>query len=108
VLDAVLVVADASYFDWPVLPQAPSSLRAVTFGSSVKLTWAVHGQNVTHIAVEKQHGYSRRWEKAKALPATATEYEDTQRETGITSYRVRALNDAGESAYSNVLSVRFP
>jgi hypothetical protein len=107
VLDTVLVVADASYFDWPVLPQAPSSLRAVLSGSSVKLTWVIHGQDVTHIAMEKQLGYSGRWERVTTLPATAMEYEDTQRQTEITSYRVRALNDAGESAYSNVVSVRF-
>jgi len=106
VLDSVLVVADESYFDWPVLPEAPSSLRAAASSTSVKLTWAVHGEQATHVAIERRHGYPGKWEKIATLPANATEYVDAKRKTGIMSYRVRALNKSGESAYSNIVDVK--
>jgi hypothetical protein len=106
VLDSVLVVADESYFDWPVLPEAPSSLRAAASSTSVKLTWAVHGEQATHVAIERRHGYLGKWEKIATLPANATEYVDAKRKTGIMSYRVRALNKSGESAYSNIVDVK--
>ncbi|MCL5004937.1 MAG: fibronectin type III domain-containing protein [Acidobacteria bacterium] len=108
VLDSVLVVADESYFDWPVLPETPSSLRAAASGRSVRLTWAVHGEEVAHIAVEREYGYSGRWERIATLPANATAYVDTEQAKGITSYRVRALSKSGESAYSNIVNVSEP
>jgi len=108
VLDSVLVIADESYFDWPVLPEAPSSLRAAASGRSVRLTWAVHGREAAQIAVESEHGYSGRWKRIATLPANATQYVDTEQPKRITSYRVRALNRAGESAYSNIVNVSGP
>jgi hypothetical protein len=48
------------------------------------------------------------WQKIKTLPATATEFADAQTGRGaLVSYRVRALNNAGESAYSNVVRVEY-
>lgn len=106
VLDSVLVIAGESYFDWPVLPETPSSLRAAVSGRSVKLTWAVHGQDITHIVVERQQGYTGRWGKIATLPADATTYVNRKAAMGITSYRVQALNNAGKSAYSNIVNVK--
>ena len=40
--------------------------------------------------------------------AGAKEYTDSRLSKGqIVSYRVRALNDAGESAYSNIVRIRM-
>src|SRR5450759_319489 len=45
VRDSVLAIADASYFDWPVLPEAPSGLTAEAAGANVTLRWELHAGN---------------------------------------------------------------
>jgi hypothetical protein len=103
VRDSILAIADESYFDWDVLPEAPSSLNASRAGDSVKLTWEIHGGNPTGIVVERRAGDRGRWERIAKLAANATEYIDAQAPSRKpASYRVRAVNAAGESAYSNV------
>jgi len=107
-LDSVQAIVDAGYFDWPVLPEAPSSLEAAAQGDSVKLTWKTHDGNATGIAVERRAGGQSRWERIAGLPGGAGEYEDRRLAQGRgASYRVRALNEAGESAYSNIVRVRM-
>ena len=105
VRDSVLAIADASYFDWNVLPEAPSSLRAQRGAGAVTLTWEVHGGNPTQSAVERRIADGS-WERIKTFPSTTTEFTDSQPGRGTVSYRVRALNDAGESAYSNVVRLK--
>jgi hypothetical protein len=105
VRDSVLAIADASYFDWNVLPEAPSTLRAQQGPGAVRLTWEVHGGNPTQAAVERRIAEGS-WERIKTLPAATTEFTDSQPGRGVVSYRVRALNDAGESAYSNVVRLK--
>ena len=106
VRDSVLAIVDASYFDWNVLPEAPSSLRAAHEAEGVRLAWTLHGGNPTQTAVERRLG-ERSWERIKTLPATAIEFTDAQSgRSGLVSYRVRALNEAGESAYSNVVRLK--
>jgi hypothetical protein len=46
------------------------------------------------------------WERIKTFPATTTEFTDSQTGRGEVFYRVRALNDAGESAYSNIVLLK--
>jgi hypothetical protein len=106
VRDSVQAIADESYFDWPVLPEAPSSLRAVTTGDTMTLHWEVHGGNPTGIVVERRAADGK-WEKVSKVAASATAWSD-ERAPGpmLVSYRVRAENEAGESAYSNI--VRIP
>lgn len=101
--DSVMAIADESYFDWPLLPETPSSLTVSTVGGSPKLTWEVHGGDSTGVVVERRAGGRESWERIARLPANATEYTDPRADTGQQiSYRVRALNGAGESAYSNI------
>ena len=105
VRDSVLAIADASYFDWNVLPEAPSSLRAQRGAGAVTLTWEVHGGNPTQSAVERRITEGS-WQRIETIPATTTEFTDSQAGRGVVFYRVRALNDAGESAYSNVVRLK--
>lgn len=107
VRDSVMAIADAGYFDWPVLPEAPSSLDAVASGGSVALTWAVHGGGPTGIRVERRSGNSGApWRVVATLPSSANSYADPHAAaTGIICYRVRALNHAGQSAYSNIARI---
>jgi hypothetical protein len=105
--DSIMAVADASYFDWPVLPEAPSSLDVSSAGGAMKLTWQVHGGSPTGIAVERRTanpGAGRgNWERIATLAGTAAEYTDSHTTAGQrVSYRVRAVSSNGESAYSNI------
>ena len=110
--DSVMAIADENYFDWPVLPEAPSSLRISAAAGSVELMWQIHGGNPTGVVVERQIenqlGDAGNWQRLAKLPSGRTEYIDS----GVgkerrAAYRVRALNDAGESAYSNIVRVNL-
>jgi hypothetical protein len=91
--DAVHAIADADYFDWPVLPEAPSSLTAQSSASGVALKFELHAAT-TKFAIERRAGDGR-WERI-ATQASATTYTDASAPRGLVRYRVRALNDAGE------------
>ena len=104
--DSVLAIADESYFDWAVLPEAPSGLTARPSGSAVELSWELHGNEIAGVAVERRQGERGVWERIAKLAAAAKSYRDSGAATGQTlGYRVRALNGAGESAYSNIARV---
>jgi hypothetical protein len=46
------------------------------------------------------------WAKVTQLPAAASQYTDSSSDRGLaSSYRVRAVNSEGSSAYSNVVRV---
>jgi hypothetical protein len=108
ITDSILAIADADYFDWPVLPEAPSSLTAATTESGVKLGWEVHGGNPEHVVVERRPDATARgsWQRVAELPASATQYSDSQVKPGQkASYRVRATNANGDSATSNIVRV---
>jgi hypothetical protein len=108
VTDSILAIADADYFDWPVLPEAPSSLTAASTDSGVKLGWEIHGGNPEEIVVERRQESAARglWQRIAELPASATQYSDAQVKPGQkVSYRVRATNASGDSASSNIVRV---
>ncbi|MCU1270095.1 MAG: hypothetical protein JWN74_1389 [Acidobacteriaceae bacterium] len=107
VKDSIVAVTDADYFDWPVLPEAPSSLNVTVSGNSAKLTWEVHGGNPTDMVVERKVENGDRskdtWTRIAKLPGSATEYSDsTLTRADRVAYRLRAINSEGESAYSNI------
>ena len=113
VKDSILAVTDESYFDWPVLPEAPSSLNLAVTGNTAKLDWQVHGGDPTGIVVERriEEGESAKtsWSRIAKLPATKTEYSDSSLKKGERfAYRVRAINGDGESAYSNIVRGALP
>jgi hypothetical protein len=101
--DSILAITDANYFDWPVLPEAPSGLIA---GPSGELHWEIHGSNPSKVAIERRIGNTGRWERIATLSASA-QFNDTARPRGAdVCYRVRAINEAGESAYSNIVRIK--
>jgi hypothetical protein len=112
VTDSIMAIADADYFDWPVLPEAPSSLDATFAGNTVKLSWQVHGGDPQHIVVERREdptsGRSS-WQRISELAASATDYTDSRLKKGQrVSYRVRAVNGDGKSAFSNITRIVAP
>jgi hypothetical protein len=106
--DSILAIADASYFDWPILPEAPSGLVALPSGAGpgVELRWELHNGNPSKVAVERRIGNIARWERIATQPASA-QFNDTTVPRGAdVCYRVRAINEAGESAYSNIARIK--
>lgn len=106
VRDSVMAIADESYFDWPVLPEAPSSLTATVTGNSVRLGWQTHGGDPANTIVERRAGDKGQWTRIATQPSASAEYADASAPPGVVCYRVRATNGNGESAYSNVAHVR--
>ena len=105
VKDSIFAITDENYFDWAVLPEAPSSLTAVADASGAKLGWELHGGNPTGVIVERRLGEGK-WEGVARLAADAKAWVDGDVKGGkAAAYRVRAVNGDGESAYSNVVRV---
>ena len=103
--DTVLAIADAAYFDWAVLPEAPSGLVAEKSGNGVTLRWELHGGDPAQVAIERRGGNTGPWQRIATRPA-GTLHTDSAPGAGTPlCYRVRALNSHGESAYSNVARV---
>jgi len=109
VTDSILAITDASYFDWPVLPEAPSSLNVTLAGNAAKLSWEVHGGNPTKVLVEsrvEESGGRGGWKLVTELGPNTAEYTDSNLKKGDSvAYRVRAANAEGLSAYSNIARV---
>ena len=102
--DSIMAIADASYFDWPVLPEAPSGLKAQSTAAGVDLHWSLHA-NTTGFAIERRVGNSGKWETLWS-GAVLGKFPDQNAPRGtVVCYRIRALNDAGQSAYSNIARV---
>lgn len=102
VKDSIMAVTDEDYFDWPVLPEAPSSLHVAAAANGAKLAWEVHGGGPNAIIVERQIGAGA-WNQLTKLAANASEFTDTGLKKGQQGgYRVRAVNANGSSAYSNI------
>jgi hypothetical protein len=110
--DSLMAITDESYFDWPVLPEAPSSLDVAVSASGMKLSWQVHDGNPSGIVVERridEDGTKSTWSKIATLAPNATMFSDSSTKKGQrVSYRVRATNSDGESAYSNVVRATVP
>ncbi len=67
-------------------------------GNTAKLTWQVHGGDITGIVVERQLGDALqtrgRWGRITQLPATATEYADPNLKKQSYGYRGISARDA--------------
>ncbi len=108
VRDSVMAVVDSSYFDWPVLPEAPSGLAAQADGKGVTLTWELHGDDITKVAVERRPGNTGRWDRIATRPSESRYTDNAKPAAPVVCYRVRAINASGESAYSNIARVGQP
>jgi hypothetical protein len=105
--DTVLAITDDDYVDWPVLPEAPSSLDAVVSGGSVRLRWEAHGSDTGNAIIERRVGQTGPWSRIATQPAGTPEYLDKGASvSGTVCYRVRAMGTNGESAYSNIVRIR--
>lgn len=106
--DSVMVIADRSYFDWPELPEAPSALNAMRTGLGIELSWKLHEGTPTFVSIERRDGRDGSWHAVSRLSGDATSYSDSaaSKDTNEISYRVRAGNGSGASAYSNIAMLK--
>jgi hypothetical protein len=105
VRDSVMAIADASYFDWMVLPEIPGALTATRAGTTVDLKWQP-GSDATELVIEGQREHSTEWVSLTHLPATSASYQISDSAQGsYASYRIYATNQAGKSGYSNSASM---
>lgn len=90
------------------LPNAPSSLKAsaLSFGR-VSLSWKDNANNEDGFQIERRTGSTGTWQLIATVGANTKSYTDTSTARRTTyNYRVRAINAAGGSAYSNLASVK--
>ena len=92
------------------VPAAPSNLTAVAASSTqVNLTWRDNSANETGFRIERRTGTTGAYGVIATVAANVTSYQDPGRSPGTQYfYRVRAINAAGASAYSNEASVTTP
>ena len=106
VRDSILAIADENYFDWAVLPEAPSSLVLTTSGGAAKLRLENHSGSQAGILVERRIEGGH-WEQLAKISG-GNAFTDSSLPAGQNAaYRVRAVNDAGQSAYSNIVRQSF-
>ncbi|MBI2761147.1 MAG: fibronectin type III domain-containing protein [Chloroflexi bacterium] len=83
-------------------PAAPTSLTAAASGTSIALTWMHDGQNVSGFKVYRLNTSSILYELISTVGAQDRTYTDGSLAAGVMySYRVKAFNSSGESAFSN-------
>ncbi len=94
----------------PTPPSAPAGLVAVAAAArQVNLTWQDTSLNENGFRVERSQNGGKSWTLVGSVGANSTIYVDgtvNARKTYL--YRVRAFNDGGNSAYSNVAKVTLP
>jgi len=92
----------------PIPPAAPSGLTATVISpSQINLAWADNSSNETGFKVERAFSTAGPWNLIATTTANITSYHNT----GLTPstiyfYRVRATNQGGDSANSNLISAR--
>jgi len=86
----------------PPPPAAPSNLTATaTSSSQISVAWTDNANNETSFTVERSVG-GNPFTAVATLGANSTSFQDTGLAASTTySYRVRASNGGGNSAYSN-------
>jgi hypothetical protein len=101
-MDNVLVKFTASTVSTPA---APAGLAATTVSSSrIDLAWTDGSSNETGFKIERKTG-SGTFAQIATVGANVTTYSSTGLSAGTSySYRVRATNSGGDSAYSNTAS----
>jgi pimeloyl-ACP methyl ester carboxylesterase len=92
------------------VPTAPSNLTMAAISwDQVNLSWRDNSNNEQGFKIERKTGPSGSWAQAATVGSNVTAYQDRALLPGLAYfYRVRAYNTAGNSPYSNEVSVTLP
>jgi probable HAF family extracellular repeat protein len=92
----------------PAPPSAPSALAGAVLPSfAVRLTWKDTSSNEVGFRVERASGSQGAFALLSNAGVNATTFTDTTARAGRTyRYRVQAFNDAGQSGWSNTVTIR--
>jgi alpha-amylase len=86
----------------PVEPLAPSELRVLSASSEkIVLEWTDNSVNESGFVVERKAGEPGSWEVLAEVTNLTTEDTEEYTEQTEIQYRVKAVNAAGSSSYSN-------
>jgi fibronectin type 3 domain-containing protein len=93
-----------------VAPAAPTNLAATVASSTqVNLTWSDNSNNETAFSVWHSTDGGLNWTRIAVLIPNSTSYSDTGLSPNTSyTYRVRATNNVGASAWSNQVTVTTP
>ena len=91
----------------PELPEAPRLTAMLALDGHAVLTWTAPRQKTNGYRIE-QRGSDGDWLEVERWLSAADARFVSIPITGATSFRIRAWNDAGVSAYSNVASPALP
>lgn len=97
--DSVMAVSDASYLNWPAVPETPWSLQANRTKKVIELRWKLYSKPVRP-EIERSVNYGP-WRVAGEITGEKTEFRDPRALDGHVTYRLRAFNKQGPSAWSN-------
>jgi predicted phage tail protein len=91
-------------------PAAPSHLAAAaTSATGVRITWWDMSGNETGFEVERKSGASGTWARVRTTGANISAVDDSGLAASTAyTYRARAVNGSGASAYSNEVGVTTP
>ena len=94
-------------------PAKPANLSAIATQAgatdSVALSWTETSANVGSFRLQMSHNPYFTSFKSYSIAGTAKSYTQTGLNRGVTCYyRIRAINGAGASAFSNIVRVRTP
>ncbi len=97
--DSVMAVADASYLNWPELPEVPGELRAIREGPEIKLGWKSYG-GATPVEMQRSIDDGP-WQTVSHTAPGVNRFSEPLHARGHISYRLRALGKNGPSPWSN-------
>ncbi len=103
--------ASATTLAAPARPEAPTNLTATAVSrTQINLSWTDKSTNETGFKIERCKGSTcTNFKQIATVSANATGYSNTGLRPNTTyRYQIRAYNDVGNSAYSNIASATTP
>ena len=102
------VLASATTLASPPAPSAPGNLTALGISNSaIKVGWINSTTNANGIELFRSYNNNTDYVLLAVLPANATSYNDTELyPSSLFYYKVRAVGEGGNSAYSNEKDAR--
>ena len=97
--DSVMAVTDASYLNWPLVPETPGELQVLHAGKAIRLRWKTYSP-ADRLEIERSVNYGP-WKTVAEIAGGQTAFQDTHAVEGHVTYRLRAYNGQGPSAWSN-------